>query len=65
MIVIYILCNLEENTTKFISLETQFYRSNVSLKLEFKTTEKRIKSIKIRIQNNAFKSIYPNIRARF
>ena len=37
---IYIFYNLEENTTKFISLETQFYRSNVWLKLEFKATTK-------------------------
>ena len=52
---IYILYNLEENTTKFISLETQFYISNVWLKLEFKANTKWIKSIKLRIQNNSFK----------
>ena len=62
---IYIFYNLEENTTKLFSVGTQLHRSNVWLKLEFKAITKQIKSIKLKIQKNAFKSIYPSIRARF
>ena len=43
--------------------EPNFTEAMHDFKLEFKSTTKQIKSITLRIQNNAFKSIYSNIRA--
>ena len=45
--------------------EPNFTEAMDDFKPKFKSTVEQIKSITLRIQNNAFKSIYPNIQARF
>ena len=45
--------------------EPSFTEAMYDFKPEFKFTAKQIKSTTLRIQNNVFKSIYHNTRARF